>query len=79
MRELKSCRISVSLIERERDFIQTFVQSCGLSISRIAQDAVREFISHYSSREQPGVLGKFFPGQQQSDTQSVMTQSMEAK
>jgi hypothetical protein len=42
-RERRNCRVSVSLTEHEKEVLERIAERSDLSLSRIVQEAVREF------------------------------------
>lgn len=48
-REPRSHRVSVSLTEHERKALERIAERSDLSLSRIVQEAVREFVRNHAS------------------------------
>jgi predicted transcriptional regulator len=48
-RELRNCRVSVSLTEHEKQVLDRIAERSDLSLSRIIQEAVRAFVKEHSS------------------------------
>jgi predicted DNA-binding ribbon-helix-helix protein len=49
-RQLRSHRVSVSLTEEERKSLERIAERSALSISRVVQEAVREFVKGHSAQ-----------------------------
>ncbi len=46
----RSCRVSVSLTEREKQDLETIAERSDLSLSRIIQEAIREFAKNHVNK-----------------------------
>ena len=50
-RERRSCRVSVSLTEHEKQVLERIAERSDLSLSRIVQEAVREFVKNRANEK----------------------------
>ena len=50
-REPRSQRVSVSLTEHERESLERIAERSDLSLSRIVQEAVREFVVNHATEK----------------------------
>lgn len=50
-RERRNYRISVSLTKNERQTLEKIVERSDLSLSRIVQEAVREFVKNHGNEK----------------------------
>ena len=50
-RKLRSCRVSVSLTEHEKQVLERIAERSDLSLSRIVQEAVREFVKNHANEK----------------------------
>ena len=55
-RRLRTCRVSVNLTDHEKQLLERLVERNDLSLSRIVQEAVREFVKNHIN-ERVDVLG----------------------
>lgn len=64
MRQRRSCRVSVSLTEHEKQILERVAELSDLSLSRVVQEAVREFARNHGNekvdllKSVPGILGQ---------------------
>lgn len=63
-RLLRSCRVSVSLTPHEKDVLERVAEKSGLSLSRVIQEAVSEFLVSQED-EKLEVIRKTRTGQSQ--------------
>ncbi len=63
-RSLRSCRVSVSLTPREKDVLERLAERSGLSLSRVIQEAVSEFLVSQEDKKLE-TIRKTRPGQSQ--------------
>ncbi len=50
-RSLRSCRVSVSLTAQEKKILERLADKSGLSLSRVVQEAVGDFIKVNTDRK----------------------------
>ena len=56
-RSLRNCRVSVSLTPREKALLVSLAEKSGLSVSRVAQEAITDFLDAQSG-EKVDVIGR---------------------
>ena len=59
-RVLRNCRVSVSLTSHEKDVLERIADESGLSLSRVIQEAVTEFIGSHEGGKL-NIIGKNKP------------------